>query len=484
MKRTHLFFLILMLVFSLAASGCLSGSDDDDNSDGDQSEDGDDDAVDGDTETPDGDDDAVDGDTEAPDGDDDAVDGDTEAPDGDDDAVDGDTETPDGDDDAVDGDTETPDGDDDAVDGDTETPDGDDDAVEDDTEVADIEAADGEGTTATLSNVSNSECLTNRDDVVESFEAAYDANTGTVTAIHHNVEFNCCLDTVDVQMQISGTTIQLYESETVTTPCDCICPYDVTSEIDDLEPGGYTVEFYKGGTLAGSANVTVSEEARILSTEDSGCLDTSRLDTEPVSSFEAAYDSETGNVEVIHRNAMFNCCLDEIAVEMTLDGNTIKLKEAEVAPNPCFCTCPYDVTTTIGSLEDGLYTVEFYNDSNQLQGSANVAVGVSSRSANSECLGLTRTEEVEELVLSFEEGVLTASHRRATYNCCIDHIAVSMEIDGTDIDLVETEVLDMPCNCVCPFNVDTRIFGLTAGTYTVNVFAFGSLWQSKNITIP
>jgi hypothetical protein len=58
---------------------------------------------------------------------------------------------------------------------------------------------------------------------------------------HVNAVFNCCPDSVGGQVRIDNHTITIDETEWVSTPCDCICPFDVDYEIVDLPPGLYTI---------------------------------------------------------------------------------------------------------------------------------------------------------------------------------------------------------------------------------------------------
>ena len=257
------------------------------------------------------------------------------------------------------------------------------DATEDEAEVivdGDATEDEAEVNTATLDGVSNSSCLGERDDDPfgeESFEATYDPVTGLVTAVHHNVIYNCCIDDISIEMVIVGTTIQLWETEELTMPCDCLCPYDVTAEIADLPEGAYTIEFYTWGSLVGQAEAVVGDVQgpELLDYSNSGCLgDVYRAPPEPLEDFEASYDSITGLLTAIHRNAMYNCCLDGIVVDMNVDGYTIQLWETEMLTTPCYCICPIDVTSRIDGLADGIYTVEFYSEG-EFVGSTEAIVG-------------------------------------------------------------------------------------------------------------
>ena len=68
---------------------------------------------------------------------------------------------------------------------------------------------------------------------------------------------------------------------------------------------------------------------------------------------------EGDTLHVLHENAVYNCCLDDIAVSLSVEGNVLWLSETEVAPDPCWCLCCYEVEATVVSLAPGSYTVEY-----------------------------------------------------------------------------------------------------------------------------
>jgi len=67
-------------------------------------------------------------------------------------------------------------------------------------------------------------------------------------------------------------------------------------------------------------------------------------------------------ITVFHKNAYLNCCLDEIAVEFSQQGRLLVLEECEVAPNPCYCYCPFEVEATIEVRTAGIYTLEIWTE--------------------------------------------------------------------------------------------------------------------------
>jgi hypothetical protein len=69
---------------------------------------------------------------------------------------------------------------------------------------------------------------------------------------HIDAVYNCCIKDVEVSVTVSDQVIDLYETEILYAPCDCLCPYDITTEIFDLPPGVYTVQVRNERGLLGT----------------------------------------------------------------------------------------------------------------------------------------------------------------------------------------------------------------------------------------
>jgi|GEM_PF-2016161 len=82
---------------------------------------------------------------------------------------------------------------------------------------------------------------------------------GLKLTVHHiDAVYNCCVEDIDVLIKISGNVVDLYEKEVLKTPCRCLCPYDITTEIGGLAPGTYTVRIRNiGGLLAELKDVVI-----------------------------------------------------------------------------------------------------------------------------------------------------------------------------------------------------------------------------------
>ena len=90
----------------------------------------------------------------------------------------------------------------------------------------------------------------------------------------------------------------------------------------------------------------------------------------------------------------------------------------------------------------------------------------------------------QSLTFDYADDLLTVTHVNGVFNCCLERIDVTMELDGFVLDLYEVEFTPDPCFCECPFDVTTRIAGLGSGAYTVNVYDDGAFDLSGQVTIP
>ena len=68
---------------------------------------------------------------------------------------------------------------------------------------------------------------------------------------------------------------------------------------------------------------------------------------------------EGNSIILTHLSASYNCCPDDIEVTLSHEGNYLSLQEREIVPAPCDCLCCYNITTEIGGLVPGEYTIEY-----------------------------------------------------------------------------------------------------------------------------
>jgi len=304
----------------------------------------------------------------------------------------------------------------------------------------------------------------------------------TLHILHANATYNCCPDDIVISLTVEGNVLHLIEEEILTDPCWCICCYEVEGTVVDLAPGEYTVEFcwydYDTGQVRCHVqDIVIPPGPRVGSYVDSGCL-------EPPGSGSCPEDDEIsltvdGNtLHVLHANATYNCCLDEIVISLSVEGTLLRLTEEEIVPDPCYCICCYNVEATVVDLVPGEYTVEFYwydYETDQEQCYVEIIVVPSGSAsmgsvAHTGCLDPPGEEEPcvedDEIELTVEGNTLHVAHWNATYNCCLDDIAISLTVEGNLLRLTEDEILTAPCDCMCCYNAEATVVDLAPGEYT------------------
>ncbi|NIP23317.1 MAG: hypothetical protein GWN67_04355, partial [Phycisphaerae bacterium] len=69
-----------------------------------------------------------------------------------------------------------------------------------------------------------------------------------------------------------------------------------------------------------------------------------------------------------------NCCPDELGLDKEINGNQITLYEIGYG-GMCDCMCYFPITATLGPFEDGVYTVEVYDNYGKSLGVVEVTIG-------------------------------------------------------------------------------------------------------------
>lgn len=68
---------------------------------------------------------------------------------------------------------------------------------------------------------------------------------------------------------------------------------------------------------------------------------------------------EGHSLRIIHRNATYNCCPEDIRVGLTAGDGCLLLQETEFLAMPCPCLCCYDIESVVVDLLPGRYWVEY-----------------------------------------------------------------------------------------------------------------------------
>ncbi|RKZ21917.1 hypothetical protein DRQ18_03610 [bacterium] len=69
------------------------------------------------------------------------------------------------------------------------------------------------------------------------------------------------------------------------------------------------------------------------------------------------------------------------------------------------------------------------------------------------------------------EGMLVhVIHYNAYLNCCLDDIAVRVKFVGRVIEVHEHEIVETPCDCLCPFNIVYTLRVPSPGEYVLKIY--------------
>jgi hypothetical protein len=405
-----------------------------------------------------------------------------------------------------------------------------------------------------IESYGNSGCLLDADGEVMwpcgEDEFDFRVEGSTLQVAHRNATYNCCPDDIVITLYVDQYRIVLTEQEDLASGgCDCWCCYETEATVVDLPPGTYAVEFWwfdyepwqmqchvdeivvsgggdpprhdppvpvEPGALQtnGAPDAGVGTAPHVDDYANSGCRLNPEGDPVPCEDpdeFELTVEPYT--LHMLHRNANYNCCLDDIAVLLEVEGNVLHLTEVEICPDPCYCICCFEVEATVVDLTPGPYTVEicwYDHDTNQIEcyvedvvipsdggkgpprpeppvpvepgsvqpGEAPAAgVGLAQPHvddyANSGCLlgpegDPWPCEDPDEVTLTVDGHTLHILHTNANYNCCPDDIVISLlDIGEGLLRLYEEEILTLPCWCICCYTVEGTVVDLPSGDYLV-----------------
>jgi len=201
---------------------------------------------------------------------------------------------------------------------------------------------------------------------------------GTLALTHVNAGLNCCPNPT-LTVTVSGNVITI--TETDENLCRCLCLYDIQYKIENLPDGQYRIvvnEAIDGGgapleftavfdnPVSGEYCVARnvypwSDDVGGMVTAHSGCLQHNGAALSAVprnqSCLSYSYDG-SGVLSITRSNAAFNCCVDNLAVAVEHDGNTVTITEYDVLSNPCTCLCLYDFEYAVLNLPPGEYDFE------------------------------------------------------------------------------------------------------------------------------
>jgi hypothetical protein len=129
---------------------------------------------------------------------------------------------------------------------------------------------------------------------------------GTLTVLHRAALYNCCPTRFEHQLSGSGDTLRVVEIEILELPCPCLCCYDLSTDIENMPPGDFVVDFawddYEtAGWQHRIIHVTVpdagqTDPPRVSELESSGCIHNEDLTGAPLEG-----SSTWGRVKGVYR---------------------------------------------------------------------------------------------------------------------------------------------------------------------------------------
>jgi len=58
----------------------------------------------------------------------------------------------------------------------------------------------------------------------------------------------------------------------------------------------------------------------------------------------------------------------------------------------------------------------------------------------------------------------------AWFNCCVDSVTISLNATAGVINIIQTEYASMPCDCICPFQMNSLIMVQNSGFWEINIW--------------
>jgi len=185
-------------------------------------------------------------------------------------------------------------------------------------------------------------------------EVIFEVNGTGLTVYHNNAYYNCCLDYF-VDYGIRGGVIAAYERD-FGDFCDCYCNFNLSSSLNDIEPGIYIVRFYNiEGDLLKEETVTFTAAPQMINSAYDGCLDNAKGSI--------IYEYIDNILRLAHIGMEFNCSaeLDGIGIEFAMSGDTLRFFETNLSDQGAFCVCDYNLTAEVAGIGPGTYIAEIYS---------------------------------------------------------------------------------------------------------------------------
>jgi hypothetical protein len=177
---------------------------------------------------------------------------------------------------------------------------------------------------------------------------------------------------------------------------------------------------------------------------------------------------------VFHDSAGYNCC-SYIIHELERSKDTLDVIEKDTASILCTCGCLFNLRAEVSGLQKGTYVIRLWTEARYMDEDGNWNI-------RRELLGQSEVTIPGKMVVSVadEEDILFETrcdtlmvfHDRKPANCC-SKIDFDFEQHGSLLILSEIDTASAWCKCMCQFDLSARIWDLSPGTYTVQVWDRG-----------
>ncbi len=168
-----------------------------------------------------------------------------------------------------------------------------------------------------------------------------------------------------------------------------------------------------------------------------------------------------------------NCCAKGTALTMDFDGKTIRLDEIEYPGAPCDCFCPYPVSAVMGPFAPGTYKLALWETTegfSRFVGSVEVVIGPVIEYTVAPCGSAIGSDPSNDPRFSAQaQGRFINFKDPICGNCCDDTIELSMDVQGNEITVLETEYAERTCRCMCTYPTTARLGPFEPGTYVLAV---------------
>ncbi len=207
------------------------------------------------------------------------------------------------------------------------------------------------------------------DSLEDSILVWFQGDTCKVT--HKNAYYNCC-STLKTNLERTPRGFNLYEYDTATDWCFCLCYFDITTTIYGLLPGAYLIQVFEtDSSLVDSVLIEIPPKYAGSETSQSKCKGRLYKTGEEASSdingdsIMVSFDADT--VWVVHPQAFYNCC-SIIKTRVERNSGGFDLYEYDVSIMKCKCMCYFDITTAIYGVSTGVYLIHEFDTAGDLVG--------------------------------------------------------------------------------------------------------------------